>query len=437
MSNLEQIHSKETNGLPEEWREAKFSQLLNEKIIIDIQDGNHGERHPLKKDFVPNNIPFITGNCLKSFKLIVDKHQTVTPEFAKRLRVGFSREGDVLLTHKGTIGQTCIVNHGYDLLVLSPQVTYYRLGKNQNHLDSDYLFFFFQSPLFQNELRKLGSAQSTRAYVGITKQKNMDIIIPPIQEQRNIAFVLSKLLFSIEKSQSVLQSLREIKKSLMKHLFTYGAVSLEETTNVKLKETEIGQIPERWELADLNQMAELVMGQSPNGETYNSKGEGTPLLNGPTEYGIKHPHIMQWTTSPTKLCQKDDILFCVRGNTLGRLNIAESSYCIGRGVAAIRGIKTISDTTYLYYFLEFREKVIYNSCAGQNSTFPNISGAVLKKLKVIKPPFLIQKHIAFILSTIDEEIFAIMKERNTLEKMFKSMLCALMSAKIRVNNLEF
>jgi type I restriction enzyme, S subunit len=214
-------------------------------------------------------------------------------------------------------------------------------------------------------------------------------------------------------------------------------VSLDEAAKVKLKKTEIGQMFVDWEIADLIEIAELTMGQSPPGNTYNNLGKGIPLINGPTEYGLRHPKIIQWTTSPTKLCQNNDILFCVRGNTLGKLNIANGSYCIGRGVAAIRGIKNISETKFIYYFLEYRAKSIYASCAGQNSTFPNISGASMKKLKIIKPPISTQKQIAQILCSIDEQIFAKLNEKDCLEKLFNSMLSNLMSAKIRVNNLEF
>jgi type I restriction enzyme S subunit len=80
----------------------------------------------------------------------------------------------------------------------------------------------------------------------------------------------------------------------------------------------------------------IVMGQSPPGESYNKNGIGIPLLNGPTEFGPEHPIEQQWTTHPTQLCQRGDILFCVRGATAGRLNVADKEYCLGRGVAAIR-----------------------------------------------------------------------------------------------------
>src|SRR5438105_2939787 len=93
---------------------------------------------------------------------------------------------------------------------------------------------------------------------------------------------------------------------------------------------------DQWKDGIFGDIAEIVMGQSPEGNTYNVSGQGVPLLNGPTEFTNRFPIIKQWTTSPTKLCKKGDILFCVRGSSTGRINIADKVYCLGRGVAAIR-----------------------------------------------------------------------------------------------------
>jgi len=91
------------------------------------------------------------------------------------------------------------------------------------------------------------------------------------------------------------------------------------------------------------------MGQSPAGDTYNAAGIGIPLLNGPTEFGAVYPTARQWTTSPTKMCRRGDILFCVRGATAGRTNIADKDYCLGRGLAAIRVRQDRFDGRFLHH----------------------------------------------------------------------------------------
>src|SRR5690554_5074401 len=91
-----------------------------------------------------------------------------------------------------------------------------------------------------------------------------------------------------------------------------------------------------WQELTLDDIADIIMGQSPSGDTCNNEGIGSPLLNGPTEFGEFYPTAVQYTTDPKKFSQEGDILFCVRGSTTGRMNWSNSKYAIGRGLAAFR-----------------------------------------------------------------------------------------------------
>jgi len=167
------------------------------------------------------------------------------------------------------------------------------------------------------------------------------------------------------------------------------------------KDSLLGRIPEDWEVMPFGEFAEIVMGQSPQGNTYNQNGNGIALINGPTEFTEKYPIKVQWTISPTKICKNGDILLCVRGSSTGRLNIANEQFCIGRGVAAIRANKN-SD----HSFLEFQVQNIVNKILvlTTGSTFPNIDSQSLKKIKVALPPLPEQRAIAHVLSTMDEVV---------------------------------
>ena len=91
-----------------------------------------------------------------------------------------------------------------------------------------------------------------------------------------------------------------------------------------------------WLSGNLGDIADIVMGQSPTGESVNTNGLGVPLLNGPTEFTIRYPKAVQFSTDPKRFSKVNDILFCVRGSTTGRMNWADEDYAIGRGLAAIR-----------------------------------------------------------------------------------------------------
>lgn len=126
----------------------------------------------------------------------------------------------------------------------------------------------------------------------------------------------------------------------------------------------------------LADVAHVIMGQSPDGTTYNKAKIGTPLLNGPAEFGSINPIAVQWTTEPTKIALPGDILFCVRGNTLGRQNIADQEYVIGRGLAAIRARQDKADTDYIGLWLQHKADELL--AAGNGSTFPSVSGDFLE-----------------------------------------------------------
>lgn len=128
----------------------------------------------------------------------------------------------------------------------------------------------------------------------------------------------------------------------------------------------------------LADVAHVIMGQSPDGTTYNKQGIGVPLLNGPAEFGVITPTAVQWTTEPSKFAEAGDILFCVRGNTLGRQNIADREYAIGRGLAAIRGRRDKADTEYIGLWLRYKANSLL--AAGNGSTFPSVSGEFLYAL---------------------------------------------------------
>src|SRR5262245_3728730 len=162
----------------------------------------------------------------------------------------------------------------------------------------------------------------------------------------------------------------------------------------------------------LGAQAIVVMGQSPPGESYNKEGIGIPLLNGPTEFGPEHPIEQQWTTHPTKLCKRGDILFCVRGATAGRLNVADKEYCLGRGVAAIRAIAGKFDERFLLHVL--RSGYAKFQARGVGSTFINISSEELSNFEVPLVPFSEQRRIAAIL---DQAEALRVKRRHALAKL--------------------
>ena len=97
-----------------------------------------------------------------------------------------------------------------------------------------------------------------KLYLAIISE--IQIPLPPLAEQKNIAFVLSSIQDAKEKTEQVIKALKETKKSLMKHIFTYGPVSIADKAKVKLKDTEIGRIPVEWDVVRLGDVGNFQYG---------------------------------------------------------------------------------------------------------------------------------------------------------------------------------
>ncbi len=174
-----------------------------------------------------------------------------------------------------------------------------------------------------------------------------------------------------------------------------------------------------WKQVRLGDIADIVMGQSPKGETCNNNKIGVPLLNGPTEFGSSHPTAVQWTEDPRKHSIAGDILFCVRGSTTGRMNWSNTDYAIGRGLAAIRHKKGKEYNYFIKAILGYKLEDILASATG--STFPNVGKEVLNSLNVNIPTLSEQKAIAATLSCLDYMIELNNHANQVLEEMAQAI----------------
>ena len=148
---------------------------IDRGVIAKPLDGNHGEKHPKATDFVSDGIPFIMANNLIDGEVDLKNCAFITKRQAESLDKGFAKSGDVLLTHKGTIGRTAILEFDGEYVVLTPQVTYYRA---QSSVKKEFIKAYFDTDYFQSAIKRIASTGSTRDYVGITAQQDLPFFIP-------------------------------------------------------------------------------------------------------------------------------------------------------------------------------------------------------------------------------------------------------------------
>lgn len=165
------------------------------------------------------------------------------------------------------------------------------------------------------------------------------------------------------------------------------------------------EIPVGWEVGILSDIANITMGQSPEGSSYNEDGKGTIFYQGSTDFGIRFPTVRMYTTEPTRFAKKGDILMSVRA-PVGAVNIANTDCCIGRGLAALNS--KIGSITYLWYLMDVFKHTFENKNAA-GTTFGSITKDELFNLPVVIP----QKEIIF---AFNEKTFSIFNYQLSIEK---------------------
>lgn len=196
--------------------------------------------------------------------------------------------------------------------------------------------------------------------------------------------------------------------------------------NEKLKR----EIPQGWSNGVLSDVANITMGQSPDGSSYNEDGEGIIFYQGSTDFGLRFPDIRQYTTSPSRYANKGDILMSVRA-PVGALNIANNDCCIGRGLSALSS--KIGSMTHLYYLMnDFRLKFEGMNSAG--TTFGSITKDELFSLPVIIPTKSVISEFEQVCEPIFDKQMIIGEEINVLTKQRNELLPLLMNGQATVNS---
>ncbi|MCK4613981.1 MAG: restriction endonuclease subunit S [Thermoplasmata archaeon] len=406
----------ELGPLPEEWEVVRLGDVIEKTKQKDPKKAPDWS-------FKYIDVSSVSRDTLRiqDYKTYEGKH---APSRARKL----VQSGDVIFaTVRPTLRRVALVNYEFDGHICSTAFCVLRARKDVTIPEH-----IFNSVARDNFISELGKIQRGASYPAVTDKdvKNQKIPLPPLPEQKRIAAVLSTIQRSKEKTAEVITAAKELKRSMMKHLFTYGPVPLEGAENVPLKEAEIGPVPEEWGVVRLGEVVNLIMGQSPPGSTYNNIGEGMPFLQGKAEFGAISPKNIKYTTDPKKIAPKGSVLMSVRA-PVGDVNISDIDYCIGRGLASISLKK--GDNRFLFNLLTYLKPEIAKE--GTGSTFKAINKSKLQNLKIPLPPLPTQHRIAEILSTIDQKIEAEENKKKALKELFKTLLHDLMTAKIRVNDL--
>ena len=427
--------------IPDDWEVVSVQQLVEKQILKKPLDGNHGNIHPKSSDYVGYGIPFVMANNFTHGQVDLLSCKFITKERADKLQKGFSISGDVLLTHKGTVGSTAIVGElNTDYIMLTPQVTYYRVT-NDNCLNNQFLRHYFDSQPFQSLFINLAGG-GTRAYLGIVKQLALPVVTPPLSEQRSIATALSDMDELLGGLDQLITKKRDLKQSAMQQLLT-GKTRLSGFGEGKnYKQTEIGLIPEDWILTPLSKISAFITkGSTPTTYGFTWTQDGILFLRSEcvSENGLdlsQSMFISQQAHSALKRSslRSGDLLITITGN-VGRVVYLDKDFNMGnmnQHIARVRIIDNCVCTKFIYHYLNQStiRKAFNTITTGQ--AYPQISLKQVRDAVVPLSSIEEQNAIASILSDMDTEIAALEQRRNKTRDLKQAMMQELLTGRIRL-----
>ena len=204
--------------IPKSWEVEKAEVLLERKVLLALKDGNHGSFYPRANEFASNGLPFISASDIdEDGNINFSECKRLPLDKAKRLTIPPAIGGDVMLTHNATVGRVALLPNEIGPVIASTSTTYYRT--NSDVLASNYLKYYFSSPLYQQQLKEI-MGQTTRNQVPITAQKDLFIIIPNIGEQIRLSAIFDALTNKQTAAKVKLAKAKDLKQGQMNDLLT-------------------------------------------------------------------------------------------------------------------------------------------------------------------------------------------------------------------------
>ena len=436
MAEMVKYSVEPTVGQPEGFKMTELGPLPEEWEVARLKEIAKFTKRP-KGLVLGKQIAFVPMELIPDDASIKPGCRLIRPN---ELKSGtYCEPGDVLvarITPCFENGKQAIVPDDHRVVWFT-STEVFPLKANPQFIERNFLFYYLRLPDVRQEIA--AKMEGTTGRQRIPKQvfANHLVPLPPLYEQRAIAHVLRTVQRAKEATERVIQATRELKKSLMRYLFTYGPVSVEEAESVPLKETEIGLVPEHWEVVKLGDVAKTASGGTPsrkNPEYFGGKihwvksGELNDSLVSCTEETLTEMGIIN---SNARVFPKGTLLIAMYGATAGKVGILECEAASNQAVCAVFPQKILSSNFLFYVFMYRRSKLLSERYGGAQ---PNISQTVIKAFNIPLPPLHEQHEIVRILQAVDKKLQAEEARKQALEALFKTLLNNLMTGKIRVKD---
>ncbi len=335
---------------------------------------------------------------------------------------------DILLNITGaSVARCCMVPEHLLPARVNQHVSLVRIDPNR--ADSHYVLYCINSPVYKHQLLALAQGGTTRE--ALTKEiiGNFEIPLPSLATQHKIAAVLSAYDDLIENNTHRIEILEEMAGAIYREWFV--EFRFPGHGGVPMVESELGLIPQGWEVKQLGEMCHVIMGLSPKSEFYNETGEGLSFHQGVTDFGERFPTDRVYCTIQKRVAETDDILFSVRA-PVGRINIANKKIVIGRGLSAIRS----KNGNQVFLLQQLKDRFQEEDTMGSGAIFNAIRKTDLLEIPLLTPTESVIGKFEEIANPIFAELANLTLKNANLRQTRDLLLPKLISGEVDVSKLD-
>ena len=421
--------------------------------ILLVEDGNHGEYRPRRDEFVKEGVAFIRAADMDAGRVLVDGASKINTRARRRIRKGIGAPGDILLSHKGTVGKVALIPDDTPPFVCSPQTTFWRC-LNESIVDRRYLYSFLRSPRFSSQLAALAGETDMAPYVSLTSQRTLEVVLPPIVEQRAIAHILGALDDKIELNRRMSETLEAMAHTLFKSwLVDFDPVRakmagrdpglpqhIADLFPDRLVNSRLGEVPEGWEVRSLDDLIDV------NPARRLRKGQIAPYLdmvNMPTKGHVPNEVVDRPFGSGMRFINGDTLVAritpCLENGKTAYVDFLQDGE-IGWGSTEFIVMRPKSPLPHEFGYclarsLHFREFAIQNMTG--TSGRQRVPAQALQQFPIVCPTEEVAVALGDVIRPLIAQAGAVDRESRSIGGLRDTLLPKLISGKLCVYNLPY
>ena len=377
-----------------QWKEVTLDEIADLTVGFVGKTATH---------YVGEGIRFLRSMNVEPFRINYNDPKFIDQEFHNKIKKSELNSGDVVIVRTGKPGACSVIPQKLgkwncaDLVVVKP---------NHECVNSTYLAAFINLAYGVINAHLVGAVQQ-HFNVGVAKK--LKIKLPPMDLQNKIGYFIDNINDRIELNKNLEQQAQAIYQQMF-----------------------IDNASSDWAEGTLSNIADITMGQSPSGSSYNEDGNGTIFFQGRAEFGFRFPTVRLYTTEPKRMACANDTLMSVRA-PVGDLNVAHTDCCIGRGLAAIHS-KNNHQSFVLYTMFSLKKQLdVFN---GEGTVFGSINRSSLNEMPILIPSSEKLAEFEALVAPMDATIRSNYDEICRLDQLRDTLLPKFMSGELDVSDID-